>query len=43
MKKKKFIAVGIDSKDETFLIHIAFMSRDLNVYSFYKTYIAYLS
>lgn len=37
-----FAVTDLDSKDKTFIVYIIFINPNTNIYSFYKTQIAYL-
>lgn len=39
--KKKFVKTALDSEDKTFVVYVASISQNSNVYSFYKTQIAF--
>ena len=42
IKTKNFIAAAFDPDNEVFVVHIAFISQDLDIYPFQRALIAFL-
>ena len=42
IRKKKFIVVAFDLKNEAFVVHVIFINSDSNIYLFYRAQIAFL-
>lgn len=42
MEKEIFIATTFDLEDKVFVVYIAFISQDSNIYIFYRVQIAFL-